>query len=204
MPATSLVGIANLALGKVSEQALTSLNDATTPGAKCRQFIYQAIREVLAESKWKCARGQAELSELATAPTFGWDNAFQLPTDYVRIVSFNEVSADDQFQELFEIQGTTLLTDEPTASIVYVKDLTSGSNTVAVMPPLMVKACYLNLAAKLAWPLAQSRTLETALEEAAEKAVRKAAIRDASEEFKPLTDRAAGSNWLASRHAGSP
>lgn len=195
----SLVDIANMALGEVGSQSITTLDEATTPAVTCKRFIYQAIREVLQSSKWKCARVQAELGQLTDEPSFDWAYAYQLPADYVRLVSFNEVESGEQLQDMFEVQGNTLLTDETTASIVYVRDLSYVGNDVGLMPALLVKACYINLASKIAWPIQQSRTLKESLEQTAEVALRKAKAADSREEFRPLTDPAAGSRWIASR-----
>lgn len=197
----NIVEIANAALGEVgNQQDITTIDDATTPARTCKRHIYQAIREVLHSGLWKCAREQAELARLSAAPTFGWDYAFQLPTDYVRLVSLNEVDANEQQQELFEVQGTTLLTDEDEASIVYIKDLTQNANDVNLMPPLMARACVLNLAAKIAWTLQQSRTLKESLEASYEAALRKAKGVDSREQFRPNIDPASGSRWLPARH----
>lgn len=188
-----------MALGEVSEQSIVTVDDATTPATHVKLHIYQAIREVIAASNWKCARQPAVLPQLTDAPAFGWAYAYQLPVDYVAMYEFNEVTTEDRFQDMFEVNGKTLLTDESTASIVYIKDLTNPANDLSAMPPLMVKACYLTLAAKIAFPLQQSRTLKEALEASAEKALIRAKARDAREEFRPLQNPAAGSRWLPSR-----
>lgn len=196
---TSLVEIANLALGEVGEQSLITINDTGTPAGHVRRFIYQTIREVLSRGKWKCARAQATLSQLTAVPLFGWAYAYELPADYIRLVSFNETDTYEQDQELFEIQGRTLLTDEGTASIVYLKDLTIGSGDLGLMPPLLVKACALTLAAKLSWPMQQSATLKERLTLEAIQALREAKATDAVEEFRPVLNPASGSRWLAAR-----
>lgn len=196
---SSLTEIANLALAELSESALVAITDTSKAGNLCRRFIYTSVREVLTSGVFKCARGPAELARLATAPTFGWAYAYQLPADYLRIVSFNEVEAGEQPQELFEIQGKTLLTDEVSASIIYVQDLTQANNDIDRLTPLVVKAVYMDLAAKLAWPLCESRSLKETLEQSAEIALRKAKAVDAREAFRPTTSQATGSVWLGAR-----
>lgn len=196
---SDLLEIANMALGEVAEQDIVTVDDATAPAKHVRRNIYQAIREVLASGNLKCARQLVELGRLTDIPAVGWAYAYQLPVDYIGIYSFNEVTTEERFQELFEVQGKTLLTDESTASIVYIKDLTMPGNDLSAMPPLVVKACYLNLASKIAWPIQQSRTLKESLEAAFEKALAKAKARDAREEYRPLQNPAAGSRWLPSR-----
>jgi hypothetical protein len=198
---SDLLEIANMALSEVAEQDIVTIDDAAAPAKHCRRHIYQAIREVLASGTWKCARQPAyNLGQLTDSPDFGWEYAYQLPVDYVRMYTFNEVTTEERWEEMFEVQGKTLLTDESTVSIVYIKDLTAPANDLSAMPPLMVRACYLNLASKIAWPLQQSRTLKEKLEDSAEKALKKALAVDAREEFRALQNPAAGSRWLPSRY----
>jgi hypothetical protein len=198
----SLVEISNFALGEVAEQNIQTLDDATTPAIQCKRFIYQTIREVLSSAKWKCARDEAELAQDATAPLFGWEYSYNLPSDFLRIVSFNDVDPDNVVEELFEVRGRRLVTDEATCNIIYIKDMTLDGSTGA-MPPLMVKAVYLSLAAKLAWSIQQNRTLKEGLENAAEVSLRKAKSADAREEIRPLVNRATQSNWLQGRYSST-
>ncbi len=195
----SLVEIGNLALGEVAEQTINTLDDATTPARAVKRYIAHSIREALAEAKWKCAREAAVLTQDATAPLFGWDYAYQLPVDFLRMVSFNDTDPDNVVAELFEVRGRRVLTDESAAYIVYVADLTLATGDVNVMPPLLVKAVYLNLAAKLAWAMQQNRSLKSTLEELSMAAMKKARAADAQEEFRPLMNLASQSRWVSGR-----
>lgn len=197
----NLVQIANSALGEVgNSQEITTINDASAPARACKRHINQAIREALESGRWKCARQMVVLTQLADAPLFGWAYAYQLPNDYIRICTFNEVDTSEQVQDMFEVQGNTLLTDESTASVVYIRDLSANANDVNLMGPLLTKACIVNLAAKIAWTLQQSRTLKESMELSYEAALRKAKSVNAGEEYRPTNDPAGGSRWLASRY----
>lgn len=193
---TTQVSICNMALGEVAEQTITTLQDESTPARLCLQFFAQSVREALAEGLWKCARTRAVLTELSNAPLFGWSHAYQLPVDYIRTFTFNDTTCEEQLQELFEIQGNTLLTEETTVNLVYIRDLSREELDVNLMPPLLTKAVYLNLASKLAWPLQQSRTLKDKLEEDYMRAVMKAKMADSREDFRPTVNPASGSRWL--------
>lgn len=199
----SLVDIANFALGEVAEQTINTLEDSVKPAREAKRYIKQSIREVLAAGKWKCAREAAVLSQDATAPAFGWQYAYELPADFIRMVRFNDVDPDAVLNDLFEIRGTRIETDESICKIVYIEDLVFGDGDVGIMPPLMVKAVYLNLAAKLAWVMQQNRTLKEGLEEAAERALRRAKATDAQDEFMPLVDSSSTSQWIKGRIAST-
>lgn len=196
----SQLELVNMALGEVAEvAALTDINEDSTPARLVRLHYAASVREVLREGLWKSARASSALSLLSDAPAFGWAKAYQLPNDFVRLVSFNELTTDDVTEELFEIRGDQLLTDETVAKIVYVKDVTIGDGDINALDPLLTRAVVLNLAMKLAWPLQQSRTLQENLELRFREAVRKAKAADARDEFKPLVNRSASSRWIGSR-----
>jgi len=194
-----------MALGEVghTSSGLTSLGEDSTTGELCRQFIGPAVREVLNMGKWKCARAGGQLAKLSLTDDekrgMGWAEAYQLPEDYIRIVSFNEEEAEEQWQELFEVRADRLLTQLPRAHIVYVRDLSAKGEDVHLMPPLLARAVVCNLAAKLAFPLQQSTSFKQGMEQACEFAMRRAKASGALEEFKPRLNPFAGSRWLAAR-----
>jgi hypothetical protein len=192
--------IANAALAELGSQRITTLDDATEPARLCKANVASAIKEILELGKWKAARAQAELTQNTSGPDFGWDYSYNLPADYLRMVTFNEVDSDDVIQELFERQGNILLTDEDEVSIVYVKDLTVASNDVNLMGPLLTRCCILNLAIKLSIPLTNgSRAARDGLANDLEIALRKAKAANAGESFQPTIDPASGSRWIPSR-----
>jgi hypothetical protein len=199
----SKLDIANFALAEVAQIRITDLLEDNEPARLCNLHIDQAIREVLREGMWKSARSSAELAEIGTAPDFGWLKSFQLPNDYVRMVSFNDVDPDNVREELFELRGDQLFTDETSASIVYVRDLTIVDGDINAMGPLLTKACVLNLAVKLSWPLQQSRVLQEVLLSRYEQAIRKTKSADSREEFRPLVNRASSSAWVSSRYTST-
>jgi hypothetical protein len=195
----NIVEIGNFALGHVAEQRINTLDDTTEPARLVKLHVFQVIRELLRSGKWKCARTPAELGRLTAAPLFGWQYAYQLPADFIRMVTLNDVDPDDVKEPTFEIQGTTILTDEAEANLVYIRDLTVASGDVNAMDPLLTKAVVLELAARLAWPLQQSRTLKESLEESAERALRKALAADAQGERRTPINQQRESNWATCR-----
>lgn len=196
----SQIDLVNMALAEVAEVSpLSDINEDNTPARLVRLHYAASVREVLREGMFKSARTAAVLNLLATAPAFGWSRAYQLPNDFVRLVTFNELSTDDVTEELFEIRGDQLLTDETVAKIVYVRDVTIADGDINALDPLLTRAVILNLAMKLAWPLQQSRTLQENLEGGFREAMRRAKAADARDEFKPLVNRAHSSAWVAAR-----
>ncbi len=199
----SKLDLANFALAEVAEQQITDFLEDTTPARLVNLHFNQAIREVLREGLWKCARTSAVLAELTASPEFGWAKAYQLPNDILRLVSFNDIDPDDVREELFELRGDQLQTDETSAKIVYVRDLTIADGDINAMDALLTKACVLNLASKLAWPIQQSRTLQEALIARYGEALRKAKAADARDEFRPTVNRLTSSRWQNARYGST-
>jgi hypothetical protein len=194
------IQIANAALAELGSQRITDLEDSSESARLCKANIESAIREVLELGKWKAARTQAELTQNSTGPDFGWDYSYNLPVDYLRLVSFNEIDSEDIVQELFERQGNVLLTDEDEVSIVYIKDLTIATNDVNLMGPLLTRCCILNIAIKLSVPLTNgSRSTRESLANDLEITLRKAKAANSGESFQPTIDPASGSRWIPSR-----
>jgi hypothetical protein len=79
---------------------------------------------------------------LSTAPTFEFEYAYQLPSDFIRIVTMGE--EDDELT--WRIEGTTLVTNETEANIIYIKYV---SDTIKWSAKFCSSVSYL-LAAKAA------------------------------------------------------
>ena len=201
----SKTDICNFALGRVAETRIASIDDTNEPARLCKLHLDQTVREVLRRGLWRSCRKRAALAVSATAPAFAWNKAYPLPVDFLRVVSFNDLDPDNVTRPLFEIEGTELLTDETTANIVYVADVTqeAGGAGFNRMDPLLVKAVATMLAAKLAWPLQQSRTLQESLLQEVEADIRKGATAGARDAFEPLVNQASESTWISARNVGT-
>jgi hypothetical protein len=111
--ASSWTVIANRALSRLGQSSITSLDDGSGTAKYCSQFIPEAVLSVLGQYDWKAHRKRVVLAPLAEAPAFGYDYAFQLPPDFVRVVS---VECD----EGYSLEGQTILTDSDEVNLVYI------------------------------------------------------------------------------------
>ena len=195
----SKVQIANGALSLVGQQTIVALTDNTNPARQCAMLIDDAIREVLGAGRWKPARKRAVLAQLSPVPAFGWPYAYQLPQDYLRIVSFNETDEYDMRQDLFNIEGKMLLTDESACSIVYVADLTQNGNDINVNDARLNELFKLKLACALAWPFQQAVTLKNQLMQEYDLKLKKALAGDAREARNPMINHLSESSWIKRR-----
>lgn len=148
----SKIDICNQALLKVGADLIASLDTAgeTDTGvirsAKlCKALYDQALEEVLRMYTWNCCVARAIPSRLQDAPSFGYDYAFQLPNDCLRVVAVYEDEGmyDDGLQWVVE-QGQILCDYEA----IYLKYVRKPDN-VNILDSLCTQAVICNLALKL-------------------------------------------------------
>jgi hypothetical protein len=83
--ASTFVDICNSALIRIGVPTITSFQDGNAQANACN-VRYQEDRDiVLRMHPWTCATKRVILSPSTTAPAFGWQYAFPLPADYLRI-----------------------------------------------------------------------------------------------------------------------
>ena len=146
--ASSEVAIVNLALAKLGEESLTALTDEN-PAGRLANRNYASLRDaVLRERQWNCATRRTTLSKLATAPTFGFSNAFALPADFVRLIQLEDQSDDFRIENTTD--GRVVVSDNNSVNLVYIFRLTD----VVKMDELLKQA----IAARLAWEFAYKLT----------------------------------------------
>lgn len=152
------ITICNLALAKIGDQSITSLTDGSMEARFCNLFYPVVVKECLMLNTWGFATTSAVLAQNTTAPSFNWSYSYQLPSDFNKIVAFNNYGYVDM-TAVFEIQGTTLLTDETYANIYYV----SSTPDPSIFSTTFVEVVALKLASDLCKPLAGDLNLKNQL-----------------------------------------
>lgn len=149
---TSPVDICSLALDILKQGAIQSITPPTTTSEKIAARWYDMSRqEALAEHPWKFAIKRAIWTPDATAPVFGYTYAYNVPADYIRLISVGDDYLGDLSRAREVENGQILLTagtasDGTSVQIRYVYDFTN----VALMPPLFIKYLVLKLALNMA------------------------------------------------------
>ena len=165
---TSEVEICNLALDRIGGSEIQSLED-NTPEARLCQRVYPRIRDrMLQVHPWKFATKRVKLVKTSNTPAHTFTTEFQLPTDYLKMILFNDFfvgrfiffsgSATDNFfgaDLLFKREGDKILTNDDVANLIYVFRETSTGN----FDDTFVEVLADRLAWRMAYPLTQSRTL---------------------------------------------
>lgn len=177
----SQVDICNNALVKVGAERIVSISDSVKQ-ARTLSAIWDMKRQAeLQAYPWKFASKRAELPALASAPTYGWARAYQLPADYLRMIQVGEywaLYAPNEAGEFFQIEGAQILCDETSPlRIRYTRDVTNTGE----FTPLFAESLACRLAMELAQALSDSTTLKRDLKQDYSMAINAARRSDAFE-----------------------
>ena len=82
------------ALLKIGANTISSFDEGTVE-AEVAGNLYDSARDtVLSAHPWSFATGQTTLGKLAASPLADFDHAYQLPTDFLRVLSLGETSLE--------------------------------------------------------------------------------------------------------------
>ncbi len=203
MPAvTSEHQVANLALGLCGQrQLLDSLNEDTTEAQMAKAYFASTRDELLQSFAWRFATKRAVLA-LSTATREGWLYCYVAPNDMLLEAPLRiwdgdrEPGSGGRIPFTIELNdagdGHLILTDEAEAELIYTRAVT----TVALWPPLFVKAVAAQLAVYLASALPVKPELARGLQPSATLALQRAAAASANATQR---DEAADSEFIRER-----
>jgi len=157
----SEVSIVNTALQLIKHsKQITSLTSGTKE-ANAAELIYDEMRDLCLDMHhWNFATRRVKLAQLAEdeAPAFQWDHAYQLPADFIRVISIHEHDhGEDQIP--YRIEGFRIVTDADDIYLRYVARVEDPNQ----MPPTFRRALAKIIAAQLATALSSSVTLSKEL-----------------------------------------
>ena len=184
------IGIINSALLKLGADRLTSLSENRKSAILMNEQWDEIRQKVLREGQWNCALKRVELSQSSTPPAYGWQYAYSLPDDCLKVLKYARKTDDDYFD--FQIEGRTLVTDETTAKIRYIYDLTDVSQFDASL----AEALSCALAADLGYAITQNASLTQAAEAKYKEAIKISRSMDAQE---GIPDQYDDDEWITSR-----
>jgi hypothetical protein len=147
------VEIANRALQLLGAKRITEFTEDSR-NARAINAAYEPIkRSLLRKHTWVCATKRAQLAANSTAPLFGKTNAFQVPSDFIRLLPLDpeyQTNDDDRI-----IEGRNILTNEDAPlDVRYIYDITDPNE----MDPLFREALSASLAEGLCEEITQSNT----------------------------------------------
>lgn len=195
------LSVCNSALAMIGDSRVTSteFTAGTLPRViEVKEQFWLALDELLRSHLWPFAKARETLSE-GDEPEFGWEHSFDLPEGFITIISLNEADIYSRL-DYFEIEGSSLLTDETEAKIVFIKrpDEDDIDEFLSFMDPLAVTAFITLLAAKVATKQTDGQEKSAQLlNRYYNYELPRARTRSANETKRPVND--PDSRWMASR-----
>lgn len=186
---TSKTQIANRALAKLGEPRISNIDTVDTKAAKTIRFMYDEIRDaMLTAYPWNFAMTRTQLAKDATAPSWGYNNRFQVPSDFLSLYKINN---DPDYR----IEKGYILTDEGAPlKILYIARIENAGE----YDPLFVEAFATRLAFEGCEQITQSNTKKQILGQELEKVIKEAYASDAIQD---PPQRLKDDEWLLARES---
>lgn len=117
----SEVQVCNLSLDllKCGEQVADIENPQSEVEALANRWYDATRRSILRMFPWNFARVRDSISRLSSDPTFGYDDAYQLPNDYIGMVFVGE-NPETDYETDYLIEGRSLLINNESASSLFI------------------------------------------------------------------------------------
>lgn len=156
----SEVSICNGALDHLGATRISALSD-NSRNAKACNAAYERVRDsLLRKHKWNFAITRVQLAADSTAPDFGYENQYTLPTDCLRTLE-----KDDGYRytgEVRIVEGRKIVTNESAPlDLRYVKQVTDPNE----MDPIFREVLSLDLALAMCEEITQSNTKKADIRE---------------------------------------
>ncbi len=198
----SQVSICNQALGWLGANLITSLNDDNKEAQLCKVNFPELRNAVLEEREWTFAVRRIELAPTVLEPKYGYTNQFLLPPNVIRILNVPDTrfgdtddnligtglggvrEGPDQQPQLSTFRVEAL--EEPTATgkvvlanvdSLFMRVIIVVTN-IGLWSPMFIQSLAARIAADLAIPLTQNRTLQKDMWSLYEMKLRKASAMD--------------------------
>lgn len=143
---TTKVSICNEALSLLGAKSIQSFEENTETARRCASIYDSTRRTLLRMHPWSFAKKRMQLAPVSTYPSFGYQYAFQLPSDFVRII--------DTGLDVYEVEGRHILANTNLINLVYVAD----EENEGIWDSLFAECMVLYLTNKLGKPITGSQT----------------------------------------------
>lgn len=144
--AYSQVGIVNVALARIGEDAITSIDGSDATSILAKQVWEYVLDEVLCAHNWGFAKKRYALAVDATAPVGGdYDYRYALPSDYLKAIKIYPSLTD------FVIEAGYLLTNYDNSNNDLVVHYIRREINPAMFSPHFIAALAWRLAGEMAF-----------------------------------------------------
>lgn len=158
---TSPIQICSNALMMLGAKPIASFSEAEGSGsnldrAKLCDGLYPWLRlAILRGHYWNCSATRVMLSPDATPPAFGYPYRFRLPGDWLRTWGVGDPNTRPRLD--YRSEGRFLLCGEPVLPLLYGADVPEDE-----WDTLLIDVVTLAMAARLAYPITASTSVEEA------------------------------------------
>jgi hypothetical protein len=179
--ALSSINLSSRALLKVGAHTIASFDEGTVE-AEVAASLYPTVRDgLLSAHPWNFATVQVNLPELASSPVADFTNAFQLPSDCIRVLSAGTSGRGQGIR--YRIVKRELHADAAEVVLTYI-----ARPDEMDFPPFFDLALIAQLAAEFCIPLTDSTTRWEGLQRVADVELRRAKLIDAQEDTPPAVE----------------
>jgi hypothetical protein len=169
------IGLCSRALIRLGANPITSFDDGTAE-SEIAGALYAPVRDALLSAyPWTFASGQAVLTKLSEAPLADYQNAFQLPNDYLRAISAGSGNKGRGIN--YRIARNALHTNMDDVTLSYIFKPEEEE-----FPPFFDMALITRLAAEFSIPVTESTSRTRTLYNLAEQEFAKARQIDAQQD----------------------
>lgn len=196
----SQIAICNHALTKIGEQRIISLGDDNKAARALTSAWDICLNSELRAHNWRFAITRTRLAALSTAPDWGFQYQYQLPSDNLRLIQVNDYIIDvnagyynQRDTSMYQLESNKILTDlAAPLKIRYVRQVVDTTEFDALFDDVL--AC--KLAMQICEEITDSGSLKQAISEEYKQALRNALKANAME----ITAFAINdSNWINDR-----
>lgn len=185
------ITIINGALRKLGVARIGARNEETEQARVANDTYDTLLDAVLTDAPWDFATKRQELSANATAPVFGFDNAFDLPSDPYCLKPLEIVNLSE-YQ--WSVEGRQIVTSHSAPlQLVYIARITDADS----YSPQFVEAFQARLAAEWAEPLVKQSSVQRLMVEVYDRKIRAAKTIEAGQTG--LHEDTTNGSWVDSR-----
>lgn len=161
--------IVNRALLKLGQETVIDLTE-DNERARAANALYNSVRDTLLSTyRWNFATKRAILEACELTPAFGFKYQYDLPSDFLRLISLPD--APDNARDNYAIEQQHILTDyESPLKIIYTARVTRAN----LFPPYFIEAFSCRLAYELCDRLKQDVSRKNVLMQEYEMTIREA------------------------------
>ncbi len=173
--ALSSIALCSRALLKIGANTIASFDEGTAE-AEVASNLYPSTRDgLLSAHPWSFATGQATLPKLASAPVADYDYAYQLPADFLRVLSAGITGRGRGVEYRIEERRLHTNTDGVALTYIFRPD-------EMAMPAFFDQTLIARLSAEFCIPITENTSRAEALLKQAEHEFRRAKMIDAQQD----------------------